>query len=125
MVCNPLFRGLMTVLLSLFLASCSYFQKQGSFDVSGQKEQAVAKKQETKPAYAYEFVFAEKNNAADPQTRQAILDLVKKNSLKKQRGKLLQEIKKLNTGNENTKAIEDLMAEIKNIDFQLKARERE
>lgn len=56
--------------------------------VPGQKEQTAAKKQETKPAYAYEFVFAEKNDTADPQTRQAILDLVKKNSqlefLKKQ-----------------------------------------
>ena len=60
-----------------------------------------------------------------PKIIDDVVNLVKKNSLKKQRGKLLQEIKKLNTGNENTKAIEDLMAEIKNIDFQLKARERE
>lgn len=60
-----------------------------------------------------------------PKIIDDVVNLVKKNSLKKQRGKLLQKIKKLNTGNENTKAIEDLMAEIKNIDFQLKARERE
>lgn len=84
-----LLRGLLYISFSLCLVSCSFFQKQESLDVPAENGTSVSQKsEEVKPAYDYEFVFAENADSVSPETRQAILALTEKNSqlefLKKQ-----------------------------------------